>query len=102
MNFCDDCGNRLVSKTNTGELKFYCEKCSKYYDSSPEDTIRSDVSYELSEQENKYKVLKQNAPFDPAGNKVSIPCKKCGMPYKTKIYIGSEYKLTYVCVCDNN
>ena len=102
MKFCTDCGYHLVADTSRGNLVFNCDNCKKQFSSNVTDTLMMEINYEAKESSERYHVFEQNAPFDPAGKKIAIPCEKCKHPYMTHIYIGEKFSSKYICECGHS
>lgn len=98
LKFCDECSALLKPTTATGELIFHCI-CKKIFNSTPEDSLRSEEHLETHDSGLKYEVLVSNSPHDTAGKKVLRECTKCGAPYLTMLYIGANETPLYVCSC---
>lgn len=99
--FCEECGYQLVENTASGQLSFDCNNCHEPYESTPDDSLLFDISFQTDNSEEKYATMTMNAPYDEAGYKVARECKKCAMPYMTRVYVGEEMTTVYVCVCGN-
>lgn len=97
MKYCPACDSHLIPQTARMSLQFFCAKCNKAYDSTPDDTLRSEINYEASETGEKYEAVENNAPFDTAAKRVAVACPGCFMPFLTHIYEGPSCISKYIC-----
>lgn len=101
MKFCPKDKYHLREYTSQGRLQFICDQCQSIYESEPVDTLLVNIDYSSSDSGEKYRVLLENAPFDPSGRKELRKCKKCGSPVMYPVYIKDSLKLYYTCKCGN-
>jgi DNA-directed RNA polymerase subunit M/transcription elongation factor TFIIS len=99
MKFCPKDSFHLKEFTATGKLQFKCDQCQSIYESEPSDTLLTNIDYSSSESGEKYKVLLENAPYDPSGKKIVRKCANCKSPIMYPVYIKGTMKLYYTCKC---
>lgn len=98
MKFCKDCSSILTPKATGDKLVFICI-CGNQYDATPEDTLRIHRIIDASESTQKFHMFMENASFDPAANIVKKECPQCKLGYMTRVYVGQNVSLYYVCEC---
>ena len=98
MKFCTECSSILTPRPIGDKLMFICI-CGNQYDATPDDTLRMHIIVDASESNQKFDVFVENACYDPAANIVKRNCPKCKRDYMTRIYVGTNATLLYVCEC---
>lgn len=98
VNFCKYCNNRLESIYISDELNFKCNKCSLYYKSTDEDSLRFERIKEADIQS--HKTLLNKAAADPAVIKVKNKCinSKCKGNIAKQVRIGENALLYSICL----
>lgn len=97
MNFCPQCETILTKKpTNDNKIIFVC-KCSLTIEGTAADTLMYHRTN--TNKGAKHQVMIENAPYDDAGNKVFISCKKCMLPFTTKVLLVDVGVTYYTCSC---
>jgi DNA-directed RNA polymerase subunit M/transcription elongation factor TFIIS len=97
MKFCDICDNILIISTKNDILKFICQTCLKEYETSEEDTLMKNVSFQESDilyKSETYLNIAHNDPLVPLINK---KCNKCDETIIKQILIGENYQGIYIC-----
>ena len=89
-----------MNKTpGANNIEYKCSACPSREDGGPDDTL-FDEGF-VRGPSGKLTIFRENTPFDLAGNRVLIPCKKCGMSFVYKINIDESRATHYICSCGN-
>jgi DNA-directed RNA polymerase subunit M/transcription elongation factor TFIIS len=101
VNFCKYCHNRLESIYISDELNLKCFKCSLYYKSSDEDSLRFERIKESDIQS--HQTILNKAAADPAVMKVKLACisSKCKGQIAKQVRIGENALLYCICITCN-
>ena len=94
--FCKICENILTSITTADSFWYKCNKCNQLYDINENDTL----VYEESKGTNLniYKIILDNAAYDPVNPKVMNKCKKCNYEMAKQVRLGDDMRLINICL----
>jgi len=98
VNFCKFCQNRLESIYISDELMLKCYKCSLFYKSTNEDSLRFERIKENDLES--HKIILNKAAEDPAVIKIKIDCinPKCKGKIAKQVRIGDDALLYNICL----
>ena len=97
MRFCPACQSVLVTETSTGYVVKHCNRCSKSYEGSADDSL-IESNFDPASDIDTSMILKL-APYDRVNKIVDRKCSKCHLKYMTQVVI--DYQYTLVCGCGN-
>jgi hypothetical protein len=91
----------MQKSTATGQIVFTCECRNPVggIPGTPEDTLMYAEYPEAGKSNLKYETFIENAPYDPAANRILRACPKCRLPYLVSIRVGVAEQVLYVCEC---
>lgn len=99
MEFCRDCGSYMHKSLLGDRVVFQCEQCQQQRDGSAADTLwLEDADVRESER---FSIVLERAPHDPAAKTVPISCAKCGLQYMILARVGKAMRTKLVCECGN-
>lgn len=97
VKFCNKCNSMMMKTANNGTIKFICV-CGVSADGEAADYVMKKTHSSRDDVE-KFKIMIENSPFDLAGQKVSVSCPKCAMPYRTLVMVGTNKQIMLTCEC---
>lgn len=97
MEFCVQCESLLrKQETSDGKIIFIC-RCGMRYEGTPVDTLI--YKKQMNTKGSQHVTMIENSPYDDAGNKVFKQCKKCTLPFTTKVILVDVGQTYYTCDC---
>ena len=89
----------ITSQINA--IQFHCEACGFSILGNDDDTLIVDNELVSGDSSAQNAQLIRNAPYDAAGVRKKMDCKKCGLDYMTALILDQGSRVVYVCECGN-
>lgn len=98
---CSICSMSIKKIIKDSVIELKCEKCNNIEDVLPNDHIISRKKDLNIGDEDTFNYIAKYAPHY-GGNTIEKGkiCQKCGLDYMTRLYLGKDNKIIYICKCE--